>query len=86
MALDKVVDSGQLDSDLSDVADAIRAKGGTSAQLAFPAGFVGAIKDLDDAPVLDTLTATDNGNYIPPTGHAYSSVSVAIPSASGVLF
>ena len=86
MALDKLVDSAQLDADLASVADAIRAKGGTSAQLAFPAGFVGAIEDLDDEPILDTLTATDNGNYNPPTGHAYSSVSVAIPSASGVLF
>lgn len=37
-------------------------------------------------PVLDTLTATDNGTYTPTTGHAYSSVVVAIPSASGVLF
>ena len=31
------------DTDLTSVADAIRAKGGTSAQLAFPAGFVSAI-------------------------------------------
>lgn len=37
-------------------------------------------------PVLDTLTATDNGTYTPTTGHAYSSVVVAIPTASGVLF
>ena len=46
MALDKLVDSAQLDADLEDVADAIRAKGGTSAQLAFPAGFVSAIGDI----------------------------------------
>lgn len=43
MALDKLVDSTQLDSDLTSVANAIRTKGGTSAQLAFPAGFVSAI-------------------------------------------
>lgn len=43
MAVDKLVDSTQLDSDLTSVANAIRTKGGTSAQLAFPAGFVSAI-------------------------------------------
>ena len=43
MAIDKAIDSTQLDSDLTSVANAIRTKGGTSAQLAFPAGFVSAI-------------------------------------------
>ncbi len=43
MAVDKAIDSTQLDADLESVADAIRTKGGTSAQLAFPAGFVSAI-------------------------------------------
>jgi hypothetical protein len=43
MALDKLVDSSQLDTDLTAVANAIRTKGGTSAQLAFPAGFVSAV-------------------------------------------
>lgn len=43
MAVDKLVDSTQLDSDLTSVANAIRTKGGTSASLAFPAGFVSAI-------------------------------------------
>ena len=43
MAVDKLVDSTQLDTDLTSVANAIRTKGGTSAQLAFPAGFVSAI-------------------------------------------
>lgn len=46
MALDKLVDSTQLDSDLTSVANAIRTKGGTSAQLAFPAGFVSAIQNI----------------------------------------
>lgn len=46
MAIDKAVDSGQLNSDLTSIADAIRTKGGTSAQLAFPAGFVQAIADI----------------------------------------
>ena len=43
MAVDKLVDSTQLDTDLTSVANAIRTKGGTSAQLAFPSGFVDAI-------------------------------------------
>lgn len=43
MAVDKLVDSSQLDSDLTSVANAIRTKGGTSASLAFPADFVSAI-------------------------------------------
>lgn len=43
MAIDKVIDSAKLDSDLTSVANAIRTKGGTSAQLAFPQGFVDAV-------------------------------------------
>lgn len=46
MALDKLVDSSQLDTDLTSVADAIRTKGGTSASLAFPSGFVTAIGNI----------------------------------------
>lgn len=47
MAVDKLVDSTQLDADLTTVADAIRTKGGTSAALAFPAGFVDAIDAIE---------------------------------------
>ena len=43
MSADKLVDSTQLDADLTSVANAIRTKGGTSAALAFPADFVSAI-------------------------------------------
>ena len=46
MAVDKLVDSAQLDADLTSVANAIRTKGGTSGQLAFPSGFVSAIGDI----------------------------------------
>lgn len=46
MALDKLVDSTQLDADLASVAGAIRTKGGTSAQLQFPAGFVSAVEAI----------------------------------------
>lgn len=46
MAVDKLVDSSQLDADLTSVANAIRTKGGTSGDLAFPAGFVSAIQAI----------------------------------------
>lgn len=46
MGIDKAVDSTQLNSDLTSVANAIRTKGGTSAQLQFPSGFVTAINDI----------------------------------------
>lgn len=46
MAYDKAVDSAQLDVDLTAVADAIRTKGGTDAQLAFPSGFISAVQGI----------------------------------------
>ena len=46
MAVDKLVDSTQLDADLTSVANAIRTKGGTSAQLAFPSDFVSAVNAI----------------------------------------
>lgn len=47
MAVDKLVDSTQLNADLTSVANAIRTKGGTSAQLAFPSGFVDAVEAIE---------------------------------------
>lgn len=47
MAYDKAVDSAQLDADLTTVADAIRTKGGTDAQLVFPSGFVSAVQAIE---------------------------------------
>lgn len=46
MAVDKLVDSTQLDSDLTSVANAIRAKSGGSSSLAFPSGFVSEIQAI----------------------------------------
>ena len=46
MSMDKLVDSTQLNADLASVASAIRTKGGTSSQLAFPTGFVTAIGNI----------------------------------------
>ena len=47
MAYDKVVDSAILDAGLKQIADAIREKGGTSDNLAFPAGFAEAIAAIE---------------------------------------
>ena len=46
MSVDKLVDSTQLDSDLTSVANAIRGKTGGSGTLAFPADFVSAINGI----------------------------------------
>lgn len=46
MAVDKLVDSQQLNSDLTSIANAIRTRGGTSESLAFPSGFVTAIGNI----------------------------------------
>lgn len=56
MAVDKYVDSAQLDSDLTDIADAIREKGSTESPLAFPDGFISAVEALP------------SGGGITPTG------------------
>lgn len=67
MAVDKLVDSAQLNSDLTSVANAIRAKSGGSSQLAFPAGFVSEIGNIQ----------TGGGG-----GASYSSGSITLSSNS----
>lgn len=67
MALDKLVDSTQLDSDLTSVANAIRTKGGTSAQLAFPAGFVSAVQAI---PTGGGGTRSETGSFTIASGYA----------------
>lgn len=47
MANYKVIDADQLDSDLTSVADSIRTKGGTTAELAFPEEFKAAIEAIE---------------------------------------
>ena len=74
MALDKLVDSSQLDSDLTSVANAIRTKGGTSAQLAFPSGFVSAISAIPSGGggISADDIATGNVTHINLTGTTIS--------------
>ena len=67
-------------TDLTKVADAIRVKGGTSAPLVYPDGFVTAIQSIDTTggrkPASLTITSSNytgnrNGNFVFPTleGH-----------------
>jgi hypothetical protein len=58
------VDATQLDSDLTSVANAIRAKSGGSGQLAFPAGFVSEIGNIPSGETY--LMAPKTGQYYIP--------------------
>lgn len=59
MALDKLVDSVQLDADLTSVADEIRSKGGTASSLAFPDDFIVAIRNISTGIDPSDATATE---------------------------
>lgn len=61
MGVTKLVDSTQLDTDLTSVANAIRTKGGTSAQLAFPSGFVSAVGNLPAPTGTKQIIISENG-------------------------
>lgn len=56
MAVDKAVDSAALESDLTSVANAIRAKGGTTGKLSFPDGYVSAVNAISSG--VDVKTAS----------------------------
>lgn len=73
------------DTSLTTVANAIRTKGGTSAQLSFPDGFASAIAALPSGGSIDVeaLNVTANGTYTAPTGKAYSPVTVAVSGGGG---
>jgi len=76
MAVDKLVDSSQLDTDLTSVANAIRTKGGTSAQLAFPSGFVSAVEAI---PTGGGATLKQELLGYTPTGDVYYVPDADIP-------
>ena len=61
MAYDKVVDSASLDSKLTQVADAIRTKGNTSADLQFPSGFISAIQAIQTGTELKIIVSVTSG-------------------------
>lgn len=68
------------DTQLTSVADAIRAKGGTSDPLTFPDGFVDAVEAIPTGggASVEPLSVTQNGTYTAPTGTAYSPVTVNV--------
>lgn len=55
------------DTDLKKVADAIRAKGGTSAQLVYPAGFVSAIQTIQTGVTPQLVVTTRVGATVTAT-------------------
>lgn len=83
MSLDKLVDSSQLDTDLTSVANAIRTKGGTSAQLAFPAGFVSAVQAIPTGTTptgTKQISITANGTTTEDvTNYASAEITVNVP-------
>ena len=79
MAVDKLVDSTQLDSDLTSVANAIRAKSGGSSQLAFPAGFVSEIQAIPSGGGGDYV-ANDWLDASKPTGELSSNTAFNLNS------
>lgn len=86
MAVDKLVDSSQLDSDLTSVAIAIRTKGGTSASLSFPSGFVSAIGDISTGTDVSDTTASAgdvlSGKYFYTSDGTKTQGSIATKSSS----
>ena len=78
MSVDKLVDSTQLDSDLTSVANAIRAKSGGSSQLAFPAGFVSEIGNIPGGGGQTVYTSSTGLLYTP-----VMTIDVSLNSSSG---
>lgn len=87
MANYKIVDTEQLEADLTSVADSIRAKAGTSGTMAFPDGFKSAVEGIEKGGTLQAKTVTptterqtvtaDSGYY------GLSSVTVEAAEAGG---
>lgn len=73
MAYDKVVDSAALEAGLTQIADAIREKGGTSDNLAFPAAMAEAIAAIAAGGGGGVKIAT--GSFTPTEDVIYQSVT-----------
>lgn len=85
MAIDKVVDSTQLNSDLTSVANAIRTKGGTTGQLEFPAGFVSAVQAIPTGTTptgTKRISITENGTTTEDVA-AYASAEITVNVSGG---
>lgn len=66
MANFKMVDTDQLDADLTKVASSIREKGGTSGQLEFPSGFAAAVAAISTGVEVQRKS----GTFSPSSGSA----------------
>ena len=88
MAVDKLVDSTQLDADLTSVANAIRTKGGTSSQLAFPSGFVSAVQAIPTGTTptgTKQISITQNGTTTEDvTNYASAEITVNVSGGASV--
>ena len=85
------------DTDLTSVADAIRTKGGTSAQLEFPDGFVSAVEEIETGGGTDylaqriqnTLTSYQSTDVTSVKGNAFRSASaltsLSLPNVTQIL-
>ena len=78
MAYDKVVDSASLDSKLTQVADAIRTKGNTGADLQFPSGFISAIQAIQTGTELKIVVSVTSGATVTATKGSLSVSGTAI--------
>ena len=85
MAYDKAVDSAQLDANLAAVADAIRAKGGTDAQLAFPSGFAAAIQAIETGGT-DVIAHADIPAYVKAEALAVADKVKAVLKSDSIVF
>jgi len=87
MAVDKLVDSTQLDADLTSVANAIRTKGGTSGSLAFPGGFVSAVQAIPTGVTptgTKQISITQNGTTTEDvTNYANAEITVNVSGGGG---
>lgn len=78
MAYDKVVDSALLDSKLTQVADAIRTKGNTGADLQFPSGFISAIQAIQTGTELKIVVSVTSGATVTATKGSLSVSGTAV--------
>ena len=79
MSLDKLVDSAALDANLTSVANAIRAKGGTSGPMAFPTGFVAAVEAIPKKETVSWHQCPDVvRSYLAAAAAAYSDPDVTV--------